>query len=57
MSALLAIGWQPELRGILITIIVVVTFCGSTYFVLSTNLGAWSRAFSWRSPRSPAGCS
>ena len=40
MSALLAIGWQPELRGILITIIAVVTFCGSTYFVLSTNLGA-----------------
>ena len=40
MSALLAIGWQPELRGILITIIAVVTFCGSCYFVLSTNLGA-----------------
>lgn len=40
MLALLAIGWQPELRGILITIIAVVTFCGSCYFVLSTNLGA-----------------
>ncbi len=40
MSAVLAIGWQPELRGILITIIAVVTFCGSCYFVLSTNLGA-----------------
>lgn len=40
MSALLAIGWQPELRGILITIIAVGTFCGSTYLVLSTNLGA-----------------
>jgi hypothetical protein len=40
MSALLAIGWQPELRGILIAIIAVVTFCGSCYFVLSTNLGA-----------------
>lgn len=40
MTALLAIGWQPELRGILITIISVVTFCGSTYFILSTNLGA-----------------
>lgn len=40
MSALLAIGWQPELRGILITIIALVTFCGSCYFVLSTNLGA-----------------
>jgi hypothetical protein len=40
MTALLAVGWQPELRGILITIIAVVTFCGSVYFILSTNLGA-----------------
>ena len=40
MNALLAISWQPELRGILITIIAVVTFCGSCYFLLSTNLGA-----------------
>jgi hypothetical protein len=40
MSAFLAIGWQPELRGILITIIAVSTFCGSCYFLLSTNLGA-----------------
>ena len=40
MVALLAIGWQPELRGILITIIALTTFCGSCYFLLSTNLGA-----------------
>lgn len=40
MSAILAIGWQPELRGILITIIALSTFCGSCYFLLSTNLGA-----------------
>lgn len=40
MGALLAIGWEPELRGILITIIAFTVFCGSTYFVLSTNLGA-----------------
>jgi hypothetical protein len=40
MSAILAIGWQPELRGILITIIALGTFCGSCYFLLSTNLGA-----------------
>ncbi len=40
MSSVLAIGWQPELRGILITIIAVFTFCGSVYFILSTNLGA-----------------
>jgi hypothetical protein len=40
MTAFLAISWQPELRGILITIIALVTFCGSCYFLLSTNLGA-----------------
>ncbi len=40
MAALLAIGWEPELRGILITIISFMVFCGSTYFILSTNLGA-----------------
>lgn len=40
MTAILAIGWQPELRGILITIIALATFCGSCYFLLSTNLGA-----------------
>jgi hypothetical protein len=40
MLAVLAISWQPELRGILITIIAVMTFCGSCYFLLSTNLGA-----------------
>jgi hypothetical protein len=40
MSALIAIGWQPELRGILITIIAIMVFCGSIYFLLSTNLGA-----------------
>jgi len=38
--ALLAIGWEPELRGILIVIIAVVTLCGSIYLVLGTNLGA-----------------
>jgi len=40
MTALLAIGWEPELRGILITIIAFMVFCGSTYLILSTNLGA-----------------
>jgi hypothetical protein len=40
MSALIAIGWQPELRGILITIIAIMVFCGSCYYLLSTNLGA-----------------
>ena len=40
MNALLAITWEPELRGILIVIIAVVTLCGSVYLVLGTNLGA-----------------
>lgn len=40
MSALLAITWEPELRGILIVIIAVGTLCGSVYMILATNLGA-----------------
>ncbi len=40
MNAVLAVTWEPQLRGILITIIAVMVFCGSTYFILSTNLGA-----------------
>lgn len=40
MHAVLAVSWEPQLRGILITIIAVMTFCGSCYFLLSTNLGA-----------------
>lgn len=40
MSALLAIGWEPELRGVLTVIIAVVTLCGSVYLILGTNLGA-----------------
>jgi hypothetical protein len=40
MSALLAITWEPELRGILIVIIATTTLCGSVYLVLGTNLGA-----------------
>ncbi len=40
MSSLLAIGWEPELRGLLTVIIAVVVFCGSVYLILGTNLGA-----------------
>jgi hypothetical protein len=39
-GSLLAIGWEPELRGILIVIIAVVVLCGSIYLILATNLGA-----------------
>jgi len=40
MSALVAIGWSPELRGILIVIIAVGVLCGSIYLILGTNMGA-----------------
>ena len=39
MNALMAISWEPELRGILIVIIAFVTLCGGVYLVLATNLG------------------
>jgi hypothetical protein len=39
LSSLVAIGWEPELRGILIVIISVGTLCGSIYLILGTNLG------------------
>ncbi len=40
MHALLAINWEPQIRGILIIIISVGTLCGSTYLILGTNIGA-----------------
>lgn len=40
MNALLAINWEPELRGILIVIISVSVLCGSVYLLLGTNMGA-----------------
>ncbi|MFM8530236.1 MAG: hypothetical protein ACKOD2_11300, partial [Ilumatobacteraceae bacterium] len=40
LSTILAIGWRPEFHGVVITIIAVVTLCGSVYLLLGTNLGA-----------------
>ena len=40
LSSILAIGWEPELRGILIVIIAVVSLNGTVYLVMATNLGA-----------------
>src|SRR5690606_24677759 len=40
MSALLAINWEPELRGVLIVIIGTAVLMGSVYLILGTNLGA-----------------
>ena len=38
--SLLAIGWEPELRGLLTVIIAVVILCGSVYGIMATNLGS-----------------
>lgn len=40
LSTMLAIGWEPELRGLLTVIISVAVFGGSTYLLLATNMGA-----------------
>jgi hypothetical protein len=40
LANVLAISWEPELRGVLIFIISVALFCGSIYVILATNLGA-----------------
>ncbi len=40
MSAILSIGWEPELRGLLTVIIGFVALGGSTYLLLGTNIGA-----------------
>ena len=37
---LLAIGWEPELRGLLTVIIGVVILCGSVYGIMATNMGS-----------------
>jgi hypothetical protein len=39
-NALLAISWQPGLRGITVVLIAFTVLCGSTYMILGTNLGA-----------------
>ena len=54
MSALLSIGWEPELRGLLTVIIGTVALCGSVYMLLATNMGirlgflvAFAGLFGW----------
>jgi hypothetical protein len=39
LGSILAINWEPELRGLLIVIISVAVLCGSVYLILGTNLG------------------
>ena len=38
--SLLAIGWEPELRGLLTVIIGVVVLMGSVYMIMATNMGS-----------------
>lgn len=40
IASILAIGWEPELRGLLTVVMAVVILCGSVYLILGTNLGA-----------------
>jgi len=40
MASMLAINWEPQLRGIIIIIISVGVLCGSVFLILGTNLGA-----------------
>jgi hypothetical protein len=39
-TTLLAIGWSPEIRGIIVVLIGIGVLCGSIYGILTTNLGA-----------------
>ncbi len=40
LSTLLAISWEPEIRGVIVVLIGVVTLMGSVYLILGTNVGA-----------------
>lgn len=40
ITSLLAVGWEPELRGALTVILGIAVWCGSIYLLLGTNLGA-----------------
>jgi hypothetical protein len=40
LNSLLAISWQPGLRGISVVLISFVVLCGSVYLLLATNVGA-----------------
>ena len=39
MSALISIGWNPELRGIMAPLVGFIMLCGSVYLLLGTNVG------------------
>ena len=39
IGAMLAIGWEPWLRGVLVVIIMAAVLIGSVYIILATNMG------------------
>ncbi len=39
LASLLAVSWEPEIRGLLSVIIGFVVLCGSIFLILSTNMG------------------
>lgn len=40
LSTLLAISWEPEIRGAVVVILMVIVLIGGSYLVVGTNLGA-----------------
>ena len=40
LASILAVSWEPEIRGIITVLIAFVALCGSTYLLLATNTGA-----------------
>ncbi|MGD9704915.1 MAG: hypothetical protein AB7Q42_05515 [Acidimicrobiia bacterium] len=40
LASILAVSWEPEIRGIITVLIGFVALCGSTYLLLATNTGA-----------------
>ncbi len=40
LSTLLAVAWQPTIRGILVVLVMFVVLIGGTYLIIGTNVGA-----------------
>jgi len=40
LSALLGVSWEPELRGIVVVLVMVVVLIGGSYLIVGTNIGA-----------------
>lgn len=40
LASILAVTWEPEIRGVITVLIGFVVLCGSTYLILATNTGA-----------------